>query len=135
MKHYLAAEWGRAVARSYFRVFLLVLLALTAGLSLLWRSGLGGMFQGSFGDSLSLLIPFFTVGLYLAVVVADEAFSDQHRNDTPKNEVLLGLPRRRIYLGKLVTAAETSLLLAFLTLLVYAVLCRVLLPGTVGGWA
>ena len=32
MKHYLTAEWGRAVARPYFRAFLLVLLALAAGL-------------------------------------------------------------------------------------------------------
>ena len=30
MKHYLTAEWGRAVARPYFRAFLLVLLALAA---------------------------------------------------------------------------------------------------------
>ena len=120
MKHYLTAEWGRAVARPYFRAFLLVLLALAAGLPLLWRFGLGDMFQGSFGDSLSLLTPFFTVGLYLAVVVADEVFSDQYKNDTLKNEVSFGLPRRRIYLGKLVTAAGIGLLLAFLTLLVYA---------------
>ena len=41
MKHYLTAEWGRAVARPYFRAFLLVLLALAAGLPLLWRFGLG----------------------------------------------------------------------------------------------
>lgn len=47
MKHYLTAEWGRAVARPYFRAFLLVLLALAAGLPLLWRFGLGDMFQGS----------------------------------------------------------------------------------------
>ena len=120
MKHYLTAEWGRAVARPYFRAFLLVLLALAAGLPLLWRFGLGDMFQGSFGDSLSLLTPFFTVGLYLAVVVADEVFSDQYKNDTLKNEVSFGLPRRRIYLGKLVTAAGIGLVLAFLTLLVYA---------------
>ena len=74
------------------------------------------------------------MGLYLAVVVADEVFSDQYKNDTLKNEVSFGLPRRRIYLGKLVTAAGIGLLLAFLTLLVYAVLCRVLLPGAVGDW-
>ena len=115
------------MARPYFRIFLLVLLALAAGVPLLWRFGLGDMFQGSFGDSLSLLTPFFTVGLYLAVVVADEVFSDQYKNDTLKNEVSFGLPRRRIYLGKLVTAAGIGLVLAFLTLLVYAVLCRVLL--------
>lgn len=134
MKHYLTAEWGRAVARPYFRIFLLVLLALAAGLPLLWRFAFGDMFRGSFGDGLSLLIPFFTAGLYLAVVVADEVFSDQYKNDTLKNEVSFGLPRRRIYLGKLVTAAGIGLLLAFLTLLVYAVLCRVLLPGAVGDW-
>lgn len=43
-------------------------------------------------------------------------------------------PAGGIYLGKLVTAAGIGLLLAFLTLLVYAVLCRVLLPGAVGDW-
>ena len=37
-------------------------------------------------------------------------------------------------LGKLVTAAGIGLVLALLTLLVYAVLCRVLLPGAVGDW-
>ncbi|UQT50775.1 ABC transporter permease [Flavonifractor plautii] len=122
------------MARPYFRIFLLVLLALAAGLPLLWRFAFGDMFRGSFGDGLSLLIPFFTAGLYLAVVVADEVFSDQYKNDTLKNEVSFGLPRRRIYLGKLVTAAGIGLLLAFLTLLVYAVLCRVLLPGAEGDW-
>lgn len=134
MKHYLTAEWGRAVARPYFRAFLLVLLALAAGLPLLWRFGLGDMFQGSFGDSLSLLTPFFTVGLYLAVVVADEVFSDQYKNDTLKNEVSFGLPRRRIYLGKLVTAAGAGLLAAFLALLTYTALCRLLIPMEAGDW-
>ena len=43
MKHYLTAEWGRAVARPYFRAFLLVLLALCAGVTLLLGLGLGYM--------------------------------------------------------------------------------------------
>ena len=77
MKHYLTAEWGRAVARPYFRAFLLVLLALAAGLPLLWRFGLGDMFQGSFGDSLSLLTPFFTVGLYLACLLYTSDAADE----------------------------------------------------------
>lgn len=50
------------------------------------------MFQGSFGECLSLLIPFFSAGIYLAVIVADAVFSDQYKTGTLKNEVSYGRP-------------------------------------------
>ena len=136
MKDYLAAEWGKAVARPYYRIYLAVMAALAAGLALTWWwTGREGMFRGSFGECLSLLVPFLATGLYLAVVVADVVFSDQYKTGTLKNEVAYGIPRRRIYLGKLITAAGAGLLLVFLTLLVYAVLCRLFIPVGPEDWA
>ena len=130
MKHYLTAEWGKAMARPYYRIYLSVMVALAALLALTWWwTGREGMFQGTFGVCLGLLVPFLSMGLYLAVMVADVVFSEQHKLGTLKNEVSYGLPRARIYLGKLLTAAGAGLLLAFLTLLVYAVLCRLLIPA------
>ena len=130
MRAYLTAEWGKAVARPYYRINLTVMAALAAALALIWWwTGREGMFQGSFGECLSLLIPFFSAGIYLAVIVADAVFSDQYKTGTLKNEVSYGLPRVRIYLGKLLTAAAAGLLLVFLTLLAYAVLCRLLIPA------
>ena len=106
MRAYLTAEWGKAVARPYYRIYLAVMAALAAALALIWWwTGREGMFQGSFGECLSLLIPFFSAGIYLAVIVADAVFSDQYKAGTLKNEVSYGLPRVRIYLGKLLTAA------------------------------
>ena len=135
MKHYLTAEWGKTMARPYYRIYLAVMVALAAGLALLWWwTGREGMFQGSFGDCLSLLIPFLAMGLYLAVVVADVVFSEQYKVGTLKNEVSYGLPRARIYLGKLLTAVVAGLLPVFLTLLAYAVLCRLLIPAGPEDW-
>ena len=135
MRAYLTAEWGKAVARPYYRIYLAVMATLAAALALIWWwTGREGMFQGSFGECLSLLIPFFSAGIYLAVIVADAVFSDQYKTGTLKNEVSYGLPRVRIYLGKLATAAAAGLLLVFLTLLAYAVLCRLLIPAGPEDW-
>lgn len=135
MRAYLTAEWGKAVARPYYRIYLTVMAALAAALALIWWwTGREGMFQGSFGECLSLLIPFFSAGIYLAVIVADAVFSDQYKTGTLKNEVSYGLPRVRIYLGKLATAAAAGLLLVFLTLLAYAVLCRLFIPAGPEDW-
>ena len=61
MRAYLTAEWGKAVARPYYRIYLAVMAALAAALALIWWwTGREGMFQGSFGECLSLLIPFFS---------------------------------------------------------------------------
>lgn len=135
MRAYLTAEWGKAVARPYYRIYLAVMAALAAALALIWWwTRREGMFQGSFGECLSLLIPFFSAGIYLAVIVADAVFSDQYKTGTLKNEVSYGLPRVRIYLGKLLTAAVAGLLLVFLTLLAYAVLCRLFIPAGPEDW-
>ncbi len=43
------------------------------------------------------------LGLLLAPLFAARSFDDQHGNGTFKNEIVYGIPRSRIYLGKLLT--------------------------------
>lgn len=50
---------------------------------------------------LNSALPF---GLFLAPVFAVLAFDNQHGQATLKNEVVFGIPKSRIYLGKLLTA-------------------------------
>ena len=50
MRAYLTAEWGKAVARPYYRIYLTVMAALAAALALIWWwTGREGMFQGAGG--------------------------------------------------------------------------------------
>lgn len=48
------------------------------------------------------------LGLFLAPIFAAAAFDDQHGRATLKNEVVFGIPRSRVYLGKLLAAALTG---------------------------
>jgi len=45
------------------------------------------------------------LGLFFAPIFAADTFDDQHGHATLKNEVVFGIPRSRIYLGKLLAAA------------------------------
>ena len=129
MRAYLTAEWGKAVARPYYRIYLTVMAALAAALALIWWwTGREGMFQGSFGECLSLLIPFFSAGIYLAVIVADAVFSDQYKTGTLKNEVSYGVPRTRIFLGKLIVECVTALALCAVFVGAYMAMCWLFLP-------
>ena len=59
------------------------------------------------------------VGLYLAFPLASWANGDASRTGPLVNEVVFGLPRSRIYLGKLLAAVLAGLLLFFLTVLAF----------------
>lgn len=50
------------------------------------------------------LVMMLPVGLLLAPIFAALTFDDQYRYGTMKNEVIFGIPRSRIYLGKLSAA-------------------------------
>ncbi len=56
----------------------------------------------------ALLAVCLLLGLFLAPIFAAVAFDDQHGHATLKNEVVFGIPRSRIYLGKLLAAALTG---------------------------
>lgn len=120
MVKYLNAECYKVFRRKYPYVFVGVLLFLIAGLQfLLYAENLGGRVTVS--DLLNILSMLLSAGLYLLMMAADMVFSEQHKYNTLKNEVSFGLPRIRIYLGKLLSST-----------LVAVVLCAVLVGGYLG---
>ena len=74
--------------------------------------------QVSVSELLGILAMALQSGLYFLLIATDIVFSDQYKNNTLKNEASYGLPRVRIYLGKLLSSV-----------LVAVVLCAVLIGG------
>ena len=125
MLNYLSAELWRMFRRGADKAGWLVFLLLTALAGLLWSSD-------SPSGPLEVFQDLLVVGLYVALPLAAWANGEAARTDLLANEVAFGLPRSRIYLGKLCGAVLAGLLLFLLTALVFL---GVALPLAVrGGW-
>lgn len=72
---------------------------------------------------------FLFLGFFLAPIFAVRAFDDQYGRGTLKNEIVYGIPRSRIYLGKLALGALTGTGAALVVLGFYLLMCLV-----TGGW-
>lgn len=72
-----------------------------------------------------MLLP---MGLYAAILVGDMVFSDQYKTGTLKNEISFGVPRPRVYLGKLATQCMVSVLLCAVIVLFYTAFNFLVLP-------
>ena len=129
MRNYLAAECYKTFRRKYFYIALAVCLGLE--LVLLWCYWLT-MSWGNTGVSFAttaVLVPLIlSVGLYAPLITGDIVFSDQYKNNTLKNEVSYGVPRARIYLGKLAVTALASVIAALVMLGLYLGGCWLLFP-------
>lgn len=128
MGNYLRAEFYKVTHRKYTYGFFLTLLAGAAFLVGTWvytnsRGNTVGFYTG-----VGLMATLLELGFYVTLVTGDIAFSDQYKFNTLKNEVSYGLPRVRIYLGKLVTACAVALAACVLVVGFYLALCWVLLP-------
>lgn len=131
MVNYFNAECYKALHRKYLYIFMAVILALAGAFMLLLR--VEGMAQSqtedgmlmvqrvAVSDLMNILTMSLSMGLYFLMIAADIVFSDQYKYNTLKNEVSYGLPRVRIYLGKLIASALTAV-----------VLCAVLIGGYLG---
>lgn len=134
MVNYIHGEFYKVLRRKYPYICLALLLA-GAGL-LVW----GWAFTNAHGNHVDfaagggMAVSLLVVGLYATVLVCDMVFSEQYKFSTLKNEVAYGLPRRRIYVGKLLVAAAVGLALALIVLAAYEALCyAVLLPSPDSG--
>ena len=129
MRNYLAAECYKVFHRKYPYIAILVVLAMEGlilwGCWFTWSNGNTGM---DFYSAVITLVMLMSVGLYATILTGDMVFSEQHKHNTLKNEVAYGLPRVRIYLGKLAVATLVSLLAAVVMLGFYVAGCWVLLP-------
>lgn len=74
------------------------------------------------------LPPLFMTGMFLVLMVSDMVFSDQYKFNTLKNEASYGLPRTRIYLGKLIATALAAVVICAIIILFYAGIAAILFP-------
>lgn len=128
MVNYINAECYKAFRRKYMYIFAAVILGLAAAFMVLLRveglretqtaEGMIMVQQVSVSELLGILAMALQSGLYFLLIATDIVFSDQYKNNTLKNEASYGLPRVRIYLGKLLSSV-----------LVAVVLCAVLIGG------
>lgn len=119
MLNYLSAEWYKLRrTRGIFIAFglLLGLIALLFWPAFWVQEPTFSVYTGAY--ILGLLLGFF-----LAPIFAIKAFDDQYGRGTMKNEVVFGIPRRRIYLGKLAFGALAGTVAALLVLGFYLLLC------------
>ena len=126
MGKYLSAELYKVCHRKYPLGFLGIILGLiTLVLVLLWQNEGPGADFAFMAGALSMML---SAGLYLVVAVCDMVFSDQYKYNTLKNEVSYGLPRARIYLGKLLSTIIVAVALCAVIVAFYLGLNLVLFP-------
>jgi len=131
MLNYISAELYKLRHKKTLFAGMAVLLLLESALFLpgFWKVPLDG-------DQLIILLHFLDAtlpfGLFLAPIFAALVFDDQNSRGTLKNEIVFGIPRSRIYLGKLLTAMLAGTLAALTAVLWYGG-CVFLLSRKSGG--
>lgn len=128
MRNYLHAEFYKVTHRTaYTGGFFGVMFALEAAMLLLLKFASGSA-DNTFGDVVFVLTMTLSLGTWMTLLMCDMVFSDQYKNNTLKNEVSYGLPRARIYLGKLLTAIGLAVAACALIFIFYLALGRLLFP-------
>jgi ABC-type transport system involved in multi-copper enzyme maturation permease subunit len=137
MAKYISAELYKVAHRKYPYGFLAVILGGIALVFLMirWEDRLETVWVVGFSDMVSGLTILLTTGLYLVLCTCDMVFSEQYKHNTLKNEVSFGLPRSRIYLGKLFTAMLLSVVLCAVIIAFYLGLAAVIFPKSEEMWA
>ena len=128
MLNYIRAEFYKAAHRMYTWWFLIGVLA-GAGLLVagwVYTNSLGN--EVDFYSAAGILTVMLATGLYFTLITGDIVFSEQYKFNTLKNEVSYGLPRTRIYLGKLLVSCVVAFIACVLILCFYLGLCWLLLP-------
>lgn len=129
MLDYLNAEFYKVVhRRGYLLGMLGALLGGEALLLFLLRFATGEA-RNSFETAANILIMAMSVGIYLSLMVCDMVFSDQYKLNTLKNEMSYGLPRARVYFGKLIAATVTAMVICLLIVVFYLALALLFFPA------
>lgn len=127
MLNYTCAEFYKVSRRKYLYVTfgtICLLAALLCG-GFIFVNGGGAHVEFSQGAQNMLMM--LSVGLYAAILVGDMVFSDQYKSNTLKNEVSFGIPRARIYLGKLAVEAVIGVVMSVLVVVFYVGMCYITL--------
>lgn len=119
MLNYISAEWYKLRrTKGIFLAFgtLLCMIALMFWPAIWSQEPSFAIYAGAYVVALLL-------GFFLAPIFAVKAFDDQYGRGTMKNEVVFGIPRRRVYLGKLAFGGLLGVGAALLVLAFYLALC------------
>lgn len=131
MVKYLHAEAYKLThRRAYlFGFFAFILGGITAFMVLCrYNAGSGATLNFFLMNLPSLLM----TGLFLVLMISDMVFSDQYKLNTLKNEMSYGLPRLRVYLGKLAATALAAVVLCIIIVLFYTAVAALLVPAAEG---
>lgn len=120
MLNYISAELYKLRYKKSLFIGIVALLALE---SLLFVPALWIADQPLKDELLSFLDALLPMGFFLSPVFAVLVFDNQHGCATLKNEVVFGIPRSRIYLGKLLSAMLVGTVAAVLVVGWYLLLC------------
>lgn len=130
MLNYVSAEFYKVFRRKYPYVTFMIMATLAALLCS------GYIFTNAHGNNVDFysggvsVVMVLSVGLYAAILMGDMVFSDQYKFNTLKNEVSFGVPRARIYLGKLAVETVMGVGLSVLLIVFYEALCFFTLPSS-----
>ena len=129
MRRYLQAEFYKLAHRNYARAILLsVPVLVICYLAMMVSQRSHGAASWTFHGVMSLSVSLLPLGFLATLIVCDLVFAGQYRRGTLKNEVAYGLPRSRIYLGKLLAQVATSVVLCVLVVALLIGLSWVLFP-------
>lgn len=129
MLDYLRAECYKMLRRSYLWIALLIVGGLELVLVLLWAWLNGDAVNMTASTAFTMVLYLLSMGYYATAITSDIVYSDQYKFNTLKNEVAYGIPRARIYLGKLFASCLLSIGACIVLLGWYALLCALMLPG------
>lgn len=123
MVKYIRGEGYKLLHRTYTWVALSVFLGFVVLLMCLWwaTNSHGGFVPLS--GALHTLVMALSIGLYAPIITTDIVVSEQYKIGTLKNEVSFGIPRGRIYLGKLAAGVGASVVACVLAIGLYLLLC------------
>lgn len=131
MRNYLAAEYFKASRRVYLYLSLAACLLGESVLLLGYRLTFHwGNTHITFASTANMVAAILSFGLYATLITGDIVFSDQYKHNTLKNEVSYGLPRVRVYLGKLLVSTGVALAACGVLLAFYVGGCWLLFPHT-----
>ena len=127
MLNYLNGELYKVFRRSYTWITLGVVLALEALLVAGWAFTNANGNTVDFYTGAGMLTMMLSVGFYATLFTGDMVFAGQYKFGTMKNEVSFGIPRSRIYQGKLLAETILALLACVVMLGFYLALCWIFL--------
>lgn len=114
MFNYIRAELYRNFNRMYFWVFTGVMAALAVAIIIL--SKVDNIARLDFSMLLDTILYVMAMPIYIVACFIDMVTAEENKNQTLRNAITFGIPRRKLVLSKLIVTVILSLVSAFIVL-------------------